>query len=209
MKKLNNRGVTTIEVIVCFILVVIITLTMYTTISTFNNKRKIEGFKARIYTYKNTLTKEIQDDFIKIGLTSATYKRVVEEQNPALVTYTIDCNLKDGTKRQLIIRQQLTYTEGVHEGGSEDVDDYFMIEYGNPNDLIKYPIPDLGEEIIEDSKKKAKDLSINNVLIEINKNNNVLSVYIGFYHPELGTRYAIDIVAPINYVNGGRDKSGF
>lgn len=67
MKKLNNRGITTIEIIICFALVVVISVTMYSTISTFNKKRLVESYKARIYTYKNLLTKDIQDDFIKKG----------------------------------------------------------------------------------------------------------------------------------------------
>lgn len=208
MQKLNNKGITTIEVIVCFVLVVIITLTMYSTISTFNQKRSLESYKARIYTYKNTLTKQIQDDFIKKGLLSANYNRKTEG---AKVTYTVDCKLKDNTSRLLIIEQQLTYNEGVHEGGKRDVNDEFMIKYGPPTDLIEYPIPNLGEEEIEQTngtKTKAKNLSINNVLIKINSNN-VLSIYIGFYHPELGTRYAIDIVSPINFNISSRDFTDF
>lgn len=208
MKKLNNKGMTTIEVIVCFALVVIITLTMYTTISSFNQKRLIEGYKSRIYTYKNLLTKEIQDDFIKIGLVSATKKREVRN---SLVIYTVNCKLKDGTNRELVIEQQLTYSKGVHEGGSTKVNDSFMIKYGTPTDLIEYPIPDLGEEEIKQTGNKvtkAKDLSLNNIEIDIS-DTNVLSIYIGFYHPELGTRYGIDIVAPINYINGGSDHTGF
>ena len=54
------------------------------------------------------------------------------------------------------------------------------------------------QEILNKVETTAKDLSINNVLIGISEEN-VLSIYIGFYHPELGTRYAINIVAPINY----------
>ena len=74
MKKLNNKGITTIEVIICFILVVTITTSMFATVSSFNQKRIIEQYKEEIYTYKNLLTKEIQDDFIKIGVTTAEYK---------------------------------------------------------------------------------------------------------------------------------------
>ena len=42
MKKLNNKGITTIEVIICFILVVTITTSMFATVSSFNQKRIIE-----------------------------------------------------------------------------------------------------------------------------------------------------------------------
>ena len=41
MKKLNKKGMTTIEILVCFVLVAIITVSMYTTISAYNNKQHI------------------------------------------------------------------------------------------------------------------------------------------------------------------------
>lgn len=207
MKKLNNRGITTIEVILCFVLVVIIAVVMYSTISTFNEKRLIESYKGRIYTYKNILTKDIQDDFIKKGLTHATYTRKTSGSMGSFVTYTVNCELRDGTKRQLIIEQRLAQSD-YHEEGNPNVDDHFMIKYGSPDDpdgLVEYPIPDLGETKATNNHI-AKDLSINNISIKISQNN-VLTIYIGFYHPELGTRYGINIICPINFVSAGSDMT--
>lgn len=207
MPKLNNRGITTIEVIICFVLVVVITVTMYTTISTFNQKRLIESYKARIYTYKNLLTKDIQDDFIKRGLTHASYSRKTSGTGGCKVTYTVDCELRDGTKRKLVI-EQLLGKSTYHEGGAPNENDYFMIKYGKPDDLVEYPIPELGETKNENDRT-IKDLSINNISIKISENN-VLTIYIGFYHPELGTRYGINIVCPIDFVSAGSDiTNGF
>ena len=62
MKNLNNKGMTAVEILVCFILVIVITVSMYTTVATYKNKQQIESFKEKIYTYKNLLTKEINDD---------------------------------------------------------------------------------------------------------------------------------------------------
>ena len=56
--KLNNRGITTIEVIICFVLVITIATAMYGTVASFNQKRIIEQYKEEIYTYKNVLTKQ-------------------------------------------------------------------------------------------------------------------------------------------------------
>ena len=75
MKKLNNKGITTVEVLICFVLVVIITSSIYVTISSFNEKKTLEGYKEKIINYKNLLTKDIQDDFIKIGITHASYEK--------------------------------------------------------------------------------------------------------------------------------------
>ena len=192
MKKLNNKGITTIEVIITFVLVSIITISMYQTVSAFNSKRVIENYKEKIYIYKNTLTKLMQDDFIKIGISSASYNKNVEDNT---TTYTVECNLKDGTKRVLTIIQRFAKSSYHLTGGDED--DYYMIKYGKPDDMIEYPIPDIGQYTTEEGKI-AKDLSINNVLINI-KDDSILSIYIGFYHPELGTRYSINVVTPINY----------
>ena len=46
--KLNRKGITTVEVIVCFILVTVISLSMYSTISAFNNKRIEESYKSKV-----------------------------------------------------------------------------------------------------------------------------------------------------------------
>lgn len=196
MKKLNNRGITTIEVLICFVLVVIITVSMFSTVSSYNSKRNEERNKEEINTYKETLTKEIQDDFIKIGLINVDYNK--ETSDDKTTTHTVDCILKDGTERRLEIIQRFTKST-YHPGGTEEEDDYYMIKYGTPDDMIEYPIPDLGSFKNKDTNKTVKDLSINNVLIKIT-DDSILSIYIGFYHPELTTKYAISIVCPINYI---------
>lgn len=213
MKKLNNKGITTIEVIICFILVVTITTSMYSTVSAFNQKRIIEQYKEEIYTYKNLLTKEIQNDFIKNGVTHASYKETVTE-NGYRTTYTINCNMRDGTKRRLVVIQRPGKSD-YHTDGNPAASDYYMIKYGTPDDMIDYPIPKLGSFVLpkvesdnpdeRESERTIQDLSINNIWMSISEDNNVLNIYIGFYHPELGTRYGIQIIAPIDYVASGND----
>ena len=202
MKRLNNKGITTIEVIISFVIVVIITTSLYTTVSNYNQKRLIENYKSKIYTYKNTLTKEIQDDFIKIGLTHASYDK---DYDGTTTVHTVNCDLKDGTKRTLIVTQR--FTDSTYHHGDPSVDDYFMIQYGNQeaNDMLDYPLPNVGESVSENGKI-VYDLSINNVLINI-EDENILSIYIGFYHPELMTRYGINIICPIDFVSKGVDNN--
>lgn len=217
MKKLNNKGITTIEVLVCFVLVVIITVSIYTVVSDFNEKKIVEGYREELLNYKNLLTKEIQDDFIKIGLTHATYeKEEIGEKN----RYILHCSLKDGTERVLIV-EQLLAKSSYHIGGSTTSNDEFLIQYGDPANIIDWELPDLGSypydpvnEVICTEWAQSvgaqcltvKDLSINNVLINIT-DDNVLSIYIGFYHPEFGTKYAINIVCPIDYMSSGYNSA--
>lgn len=214
MRRLNNKGITTVEVIVCFVLVTIISLSIYTTISNYNAKRQLESNKAIVYAYKNSMTKMIQDDFIKKGLTHASYTKKIADSEE---THILLCDLRDGTKRKLVVQSR--YTKSAYHEGSPNQDDHFRICYGDPkgeeNDtsdicknLIEYPLPDVGSYKVEKDGQDtiALDLSINNVMIDI-KDNNVLSLYIGFYHPELTTRYGIDIVCPIDYISQGADNT--
>ena len=64
MKKLNNKGMTMIEVLVTFVIVVIIVVAMYASISNLRNRQTIASYKESIITYKDLLTREIQNDLI-------------------------------------------------------------------------------------------------------------------------------------------------
>ena len=68
MKKLNNKGMTIIEILVCFIIVAIISSSVYATVTNYNDKKNLESNKQEIYKFKNLLTKEIYDDIIYKGL---------------------------------------------------------------------------------------------------------------------------------------------
>ena len=68
MKRLNKKGMTTVEILVSFVIVAVISSTIYTTVSNYATRREIESYKLELNTYKNLLTKEIQDDLIKKGL---------------------------------------------------------------------------------------------------------------------------------------------
>ena len=52
MKKLNNKGITTIELIISFVLIIMVASSLFSTITAYNEKRLVEGYKAEILTYK-------------------------------------------------------------------------------------------------------------------------------------------------------------
>ena len=68
LKRLNNKGMSIIEILLCFILVTIITGSIYSTVNAFSNKKVEEQAKEKIYTYKNLLTRDIETDIITNGL---------------------------------------------------------------------------------------------------------------------------------------------
>lgn len=223
--KLNNKGMTTVEIVVCFVLVATISMSMYSLVSSFNDKREEESYRAKMLIYKATLTKKIQEDFIKKGLIYAKIEKTNLENN--VENTAVDCTFKDGSTTRLEVSVKYTKHELHPEGaeGNPELDsDFFEIKYGPPSEMEVYELPDLGEvkgcynETTSKFEPKSrnnncyageytsKDLKIHNVSFSISNETNtndetshILNIYIGFYHPELGNRYAINIVAPINY----------
>lgn len=234
---MNNKGFTTVEVLMCFVIVSVVMMSLFSTISAFNEKKNIESERAKIYEYKNNITNMIQKDIVKGGL---TYANISEEGtstgNSTGRTYILNMKFKDGTEKVLKVHQRFTKTT-YRVNGSPTNDDEFYIEYGTLEDSLRYDLPNLGETkgtytssvyIPMDDQGKcyegidrttttecrvAKNLQINNVLLSISNEddlsseNHILSIYIGFYHPNLGTHYAINIVSPIDYKLGSVDVS--
>ena len=69
-KKLNNSGMTIIEILLCFIIVVGICLSLFTTLNNYQTKENKESDRTQILKYKNLLEKTIYDDLIKKTLIS-------------------------------------------------------------------------------------------------------------------------------------------
>lgn len=238
---MNQKGFTTVEVLVCFVIVSVVMMSLFSTISSFNEKKIQESYRARVYEFKNMVTNTIQEDFIKRGL---TYAKITDNGLPPGdingKQYTVDVTFKDGTSKVLIVHQRFTKTAYRVEGNPGQ-DDEFYIEYGPVNDKMRYELPNLGENrgvfsttdntyYPEETNGKCytginrsgtetsclinKNFQINNIAINITNEadpeveSHVLNIYIGFYHPNLGTKYAINIVAPIDYQSSSVDQTG-
>ena len=202
MIKDNNRGITTIEIILCFVLVFIMTFSMYGTVSSYNDKRVIEKDKNEILSYKYLLTKTIQDDFVNNELSHVSIENNFDPSGKK--TYILHCTLKNSKKKELKIEQTLGYST-YNPTGLKDQSDSFMISYGTEGDLIEYPLPNLGSSVVESNpangvlEHTVQELSIQDVRIEVLEHQ-VLSIQIVFYHPNFGNEYGISIMAPVNYV---------
>lgn len=234
----NNKGFTTVEVLVCFVVVSIVMMSLFSTISSFNEKKIQESYRSRIYEFKNTITNMIQEDLIKRGLSYARVEESVTTPGDDVgKTYRVWMTFKDGTSKKLVVHQRFSKTAYRIQGTNQDDD--FYIEYGAEDDMIRYELPDLGETkgyydeanlvyvpadenniCYKDRNKTqtttcliSKTLQINNIAISITNEadpdveSHVLNIYIGFYHPNLGTKYAINIVCPIDYQSSSADKT--
>ena len=243
---MNQKGFTTVEVLMCFVIISIVMMSMFSTISAFNEKKIQESYRARVYEFKNGITNVIQADMIKRGL---TYAKVSDNAHTPGDeegrTIFVDLTFRDGVKKRLAVHQRFARTTYRIEG--DNFDDEFYIEYGVPKDeaagiagdMIRYELPNLGQTkgfysetsrtyIPADHQDKcyqniqrtiempcvvAQDFQINNISINVSNEqdpdveSHVLNIYIGFYHPNLGTKYAINIVTPIDYQSSSADQN--
>lgn len=199
LKKLNNKGITTIEILICFILLAVISTSLYSTVSNYRNKQILESEKEKIYTYKNLLTKEIQDDIIKKGLAGVTY----ENQKK------VELKFNDGSTKVIEV--------------STDASN-LSIKYGDTD----YPLPNFGAKVLKIKEPsssldtatgknayfivsyKKNDLSCDKDCVIYDKlkstssppdKASVLKINIPFEHPDFGDKYGIFIVAPFEYTS--------
>ncbi len=67
MKKLNNKGLTAIEVLISFTIASIIIISMFKVLNVFEQKEEVVSVKTAVTSYKNQVNKSIMDDIIKCG----------------------------------------------------------------------------------------------------------------------------------------------
>lgn len=200
MKKLNNKGMSTIELLVSFVLLVILVVSIYGTVESYKNKQNIEGYNLEIMTYKNLLTKTIQDDLVKIGLVDAKVTHSKEDPSSGQLSddYTIDLLLRDSSKRTLKVHRVVAneYGVGTPSQTCDGKNDEFIISYGMPDDLIDYPLPQVGSGL-NSQNCVIQDLRMN--FVDIGVKDSVFHFYIGLYHPDFSTKISINIVSPLNF----------
>lgn len=205
IRKLNNKGMTAIEILVTFLIVAVIVVSLYDGIIALKDKETISSYKLSLVTYRDLLTKDIQDDLIKIGLAGAEVSPLSDNSG-----YKVTMTLRDGSKRILEVKQQFgcNAADEIEEdevctkaGIGQDTSDHFSISYGPVDDVVEYPLPDLGSEKLPNLHTNKTHtiyaLRINEV--DISTANQVFSLRVTLYHPDLGSKYSIDIVSPINY----------
>ena len=193
---------TAIEVLVTFVIVVVIVVSMYDGIMDLKNRETIASYKLSLVTYKNLLTKDIQDDLAKIGLAT-----VRTESLTGGTGYRVIMVLRDGSQRYLEVTQifgcaALDDLEAMDlcddYGIPRDRSDEFSISYGPPDDLVEYPLPDLGHEVI-DYNGEHTIYSLRITGVDVSTSNQVFSINVTISQQNLGSRYSLNIVSPINY----------
>ena len=174
MKKLNKNGMTAIEVLICFSIVSIISVSMLKLVTSFKDKQEIESFKTSILTYKNTVTKAITSDIIAgKGVNDVDVSDITSDGNGYTISATIKLN--NGLNGSLEITQSnKAYSSGTSNSSK--------VIYNGKD----YPMP------------KIPNLQFNGSDIRISENK-FLIIQVGFNHPDLGNQFdAIKIKLPLS-----------
>lgn len=175
IKKLNNKGITVVEILICFSIISVIVVSMFKTISNYKNKQDIESYKNEVITYKNTVTKAIMDNIISETNKNGSIKDLsIDEATGTIRFNTIDSG--DGNSGSAI-------SINKEEGNINYNPDCYG--RGEPKNEI-FKIPDI------------PNLEFNEVIIK-QTDENFLIVKVGFSHPDLGNGYdALNLVIPIS-----------
>lgn len=185
IKKMNNCGLTAIEVLVCFSIVVVIVMSMFKVVNNQRDKQTIESYKNSITTYKNSVTKIIEEDVRKYG----GIKNVNSIDNQTdYVTITFELKKENQTRKIYIFKKY----ECDEDSEGNTVTDCSSNNYIKYFDSLNATIPKEKFEI-----PNIYNLKLNK--IEATNEDGYLKIYVGFNHPDLGNKYsAFNFIHPIN-----------
>lgn len=193
MKRLNNKGLTVVEILVCFSIVVVIVMSMFKVVNNQKSKQEIESTKNSMLTYKNETTKTIEEDIIDGGgVKKATHE---DQINGNGTKYIINYTLNTGKTRKLEIYQLSKCDENSDDTKDiESEDDSGIIDCHKNNYIVFYK-----DNVIDDKFEIPDIYTLRFNDIQITNKNDYLKIYVGFRHNDLGNKYsALDIVIPIN-----------
>ena len=120
--NLNKKGITSVELLVCFIIISTIVVSMYNLILNYRNREQIEEINNEVIAFSNNLQQVIQSDLIMGHLSNVT--NVSSDGHSA--TFTFDTPNSYTT----------TITIKPNEG---------VISYGKSGDVIDYEIPGIAD----------------------------------------------------------------
>ena len=118
---LNKKGITSVELLVCFIIISTIVVSMYNLILNYRNREQIEEINNEVVSFSNNLQEVIQSDFI--------------------MGHLVDSNVSDdGYSATFTFDNHNSYTTTI------EIDpDSGVISYGKSGEVIDYEIPNIAD----------------------------------------------------------------
>lgn len=186
MIKMDKKGFTVIEILLSFVLVMIIIINLFSIIINYRDRSYIEMLKTDYLTFKSVVTKDIQTDILKKGLSS------IETVTPASkcgadITQCINLKFMDGTNKNLFL----------YDKDTADAIRNKYLQYGDQKYKIRNDLPKPGEVPDEQLHGFQKLELYTGRFFEdrIVGDDHVYGIHIGLYHTDLEGDYGIHIIA--------------
>ena len=123
LMKMNNKGFTIVEIVMSFSLIMILSMNLFMSITTYKKKQDLESFKSSLASYKMTLVYDIQKDINEKSLTSIT------ESSGALTL-----RFENGLTKEL---KKISDTKISYDGVAYEVPDKDLIKVANISLIAK------------------------------------------------------------------------
>lgn len=127
---LNKKGITSVELLVCFIIVSTIVVSMYNLILNYRNREQIEEVNNEVVSFANSLQEVIQSDFVMGHL--------VDVSNVS----------NDGYSATFTFDTPNSYTTTIKIDPDRGV-----ISYGRSGEVIDYEIPGIVDLMLSSDSK--------------------------------------------------------
>ena len=127
---LNKKGITSVELLVCFIIVSTIVVSMYNLILNYRNREQIEEVNNEVVSFANSLQEVIQSDFVMGHL--------VDVSNVS----------NDGYSATFTFDTPNSYTTTIKIDPNRGV-----ISYGRSGEVIDYEIPGIVDLMLSSDSK--------------------------------------------------------
>lgn len=128
--SLNRKGITSVELLVCFIILSTIVVSMYNLILNYRNREQIEEINNEVISYANNLQEVIQSDLVMGHLVSVSnvsndgYNATFTFDTPNSYTTTLSINPSSG-----------------------------VISYGRSGEVIDYEIPAIADLMLSSNSR--------------------------------------------------------
>lgn len=127
---LNKKGITSVELLVCFIIVSTIVVSMYNLILNYRNREQIEEVNNEVVSFANSLQEVIQSDFVMGHLVNVTNVSA------------------DGYSATFTFDTPNSYTTTIKIDPDRGV-----ISYGRSGEVIDYEIPGIVDLMLSSDSK--------------------------------------------------------
>ncbi len=205
LRKLDNKGMSAVEVVICFTLVSIISISLLNIVMSYKDREDLEGYKQEIISYKNSVTKVIQDDITNYILEEVEpmgkeYGSLCKEYDPNDKFYS-EAVSQNNTLNRISYRLHFALSDEVKTLTIDRLNN--RITYTEDGKEVTHSLPDFGESSSERVGKykcsNIKSLRISDISLKEEKNFFIIDV--NFYHNKvkLENRYGIHIKAPLGF----------